>query len=218
MIKIERVDVFGWEAAIRGLRNPMNSHDKSDSGLKIMNEDDAELGYAPIYEYVIGENDLTLMKKLCKAGTDHRKFLRMINVSMDITAPMFWWAEFDTYKVGTVRNSCSKMHRIHAHDIIPDNFTAEGLTELGGCYAEVFNDVVGACNALREMYNETHDRRYWRALIELLPESYNQRATVQLNYEVLHNMYHARKSHVLDEWVEFCGRIETLPYSELITG
>ena len=218
MIKIERVDVFGWEAAIRGLRNPMNSHDKSDSGLKIMNEDDAELGYAPIYEYVIGENDLTLMKKLCKAGADHRKFLRMINVSMDITAPMFWWAEFDTYKVGTVRNSCSKMHRIHAHDIIPDNFTAEGLTELGGYYAEVFNDVVGACNALREMYNETHDRRYWRALIELLPESYNQRATVQLNYEVLHNMYHARKSHVLDEWVEFCEWIETLPYSELITG
>ena len=218
MIKIERVDVFGWEAAIRGLRNPMNSHDKSDSGLKIMNEDDAELGYAPIYEYVIGENDLTLMKKLCKAGTDHRKFLRMINVSMDITAPMFWWAEFDTYKVGTVRNSCSKMHRIHVHDIIPDNFTAEGLTELGGSYAEVFNDVVGACNALREMYNETHDRRYWRALIELLPESYNQRATVQLDYEVLRNMYHARKSHVLDEWVEFCEWIETLPYSELITG
>ena len=218
MIKIERVDVFGWEAAIRGLRNPMNSHDKSDSGLKIMNENDAELGYAPIYEYVVGENDLTLMKKLCKAGSDHRKFLRMINVSMDITAPMFWWAEFDTYKVGTVRNSCSKMHRIHAHDIIPDNFTAEGLTELGGYYAEVFNDVVGACNALREMYNETHDRRYWRALIELLPESYNQRATVQLNYEVLHNMYHARKSHKLDEWVEFCEWIETLPYSELITG
>ena len=109
------------------------------------------------------------------------------------------------------------MHRIHAHDIIPDNFTAEGLTELGGYYAEVFNDVVGACNALREMYNETHDRRYWRALIELLPESYNQRATVQLNYEVLHNMYHARKSHKLDEWVEFCEWIETLPYSELIT-
>lgn len=218
MIKIERVDVFGWEAAIRGMRNPMNSHDKSDSGLKIMNENNAELGYAPIYEYVVGENDLTLMKKLCKAGTDHRKFLRMINVSMDITAPMFWWAEFDTYKVGTVRNSCSKMHRIHAHDIIPDNFTVEGLTELGGYYAEVFNDVVGACNALREMYNETHDRRYWRALIELLPESYNQRATVQLNYEVLRNMYHARKSHKLDEWVEFCEWIETLPYSELITG
>ena len=214
MIKIERVDVFGWEAAIRGMRNPLESWKKSDSGYVTEYDEggfDAEF-------YNIGENDIALMKSLVKAGTDHRKFLRMINVSMDITAPMFWWAEFDTYKVGTVRNSCSKMHRIHAHDIIPDNFTAEGLTELGGYYAEVFNDVVGACNALREMYNETHDRRYWRALIELLPESYNQRATVQLNYEVLRNMYHARKSHVLDEWVEFCEWIETLPYSELITG
>lgn len=221
MIKIERVDVFGWEAAIRGMRNPLESWKKSDSRWGcVPGHTYPTCGEDCRYEceYIIGENDLKLMKNLCKAGTDHRKFLRMINVSVDITAPMFWWAEFDTYKVGTVRNSCSKMHRIHAHDIIPDNFTAEGLTELGGYYAEVFNDVVGACNALREMYNETHDRRYWRALIELLPESYNQRATVQLNYEVLRNMYHARKSHVLDEWVEFCEWIETLPYSELITG
>ena len=232
MIKIERVDVFGWEAAIRGLRNPMNSHDKSDSGLKIMNEDDAELGYAPIYEYVVGENDLTLMKKLCKAGADHRKFMRMIIVSMDITAPLYWWKEYDTYKVGTVANSCSTMHKIADKEFTLDDFSHEHLTDkwsdeneliaYNGEYNNAPQDVleftIDALNLYRIRYIETNDIKYWYDMIQILPTSYNQRRTVQLNYEVLHNMYHARKSHVLDEWVEFCEWIETLPYSELITG
>ena len=232
MIKIERVDVFGWEAAIRGLRNPMNSHDKSDSGLKIMNENDAELGYAPIYEYVVGENDLTLMKKLCKAGTDHRKFMRMINVTCDIVAPLYWWKEYDTYKVGTVANSCSTMHKIHAKEFTLDDFSHEHLTDkwsdeneliaYNGEYNNAPQDVleftIDALNLYRIRYIETNDIKYWYDMIQILPTSYNQRRTVQLNYEVLHNMYHARKSHVLDEWVEFCEWIETLPYSELITG
>ena len=232
MIKIERVDVFGWEAAIRGMRNPMNSHDKSDSGLKIMNENDAELGYAPIYEYVVGENDLTLMKKLCAAGSDHRKFLRMINVTCDIVAPLYWWKEYDTYKVGTVANSCSTMHKIHAKEFTLDDFSHEHLTDkwsdeneliaYNGEYDNAPQDVleftIDALNLYRIRYIETNDKKYWYDMIQILPTSFNQRRTAQLNYEVLRNMYHARKSHVLDEWVEFCEWIETLPYSELITG
>ncbi len=232
MIKIERVNVFGLEAAIRGIRNSMNSHDKSDSGLKIMNENDAELGYAPIYEYVVGENDLTLMKKLCAAGSDHRKFMRMINVTCDIVAPLYWWKEYDTYKVGTVANSCSTMHKIADKEFTLDDFSHEHLTDkwsdeneliaYNGEYDNAPQDVleftIDALNLYRIRYIETNDIKYWYDMIQILPTSYNQRRTVQLNYEVLHNMYHARKSHKLDEWVEFCGWIETLPYSELITG
>ena len=226
MIRIENIDVFGWEAAIRGLRNPMNSHDKSDSGLKIMNEEDVEFGYEPNYEYVVGENDLTLMKKLCKAGTDHRKFMRMINVTMDITAPLYWWKEYDTYKVGTVANSCSTMHKIADKEFTLNDFSHEHLLngfagyDIGIQYNSEYDDspedvleyIIYALNKCREKYLETNDKKYWWQMIQLLPSSYNQRRTVQLNYEVLLNMYHARKNHKLDCWREFCKWIETLPY------
>lgn len=226
MIRIENIDVFGWEAAIRGMRNPMNSHDKSDSGLKIMNEEDVEFGYEPNYEYVVGENDLTLMKKLCKAGTDHRKFMRMINVTCDIVAPLYWWKEYDTYKVGTVANSCSTMHKIADKEFTLDEFSHEHLLngfagyDIGIQYNSEYDDspedvleyIIYALNKCREKYLETNDKKYWWQMIQLLPSSYNQRRTVQLNYEVLCNMYHARRNHKLDEWVEFCKWIETLPY------
>ena len=205
MIKIENTATYGWEAAIRGMRNPMNSWDKSDSICD-------EIGLV-----AIGDNDLALMKKLAAAGTDHRKFMRMINVTVDITAPLYWWAEYDTYKVGTVRNSCSKMHTIHINPFDIDNFSHEGCDEIP-IAKEGLNHIISVCESLRESFNATHDKKYWRAIIELLPESYNQRATVQLNYEVLTNMYHARKNHKLDEWHTFCEWIETLPYSGLITG
>lgn len=238
MIKIENVDVYGWEASIRGLHNPMNSWEKSDSKWCYENQrnksrcsqmvcDDC---VKPFYE--IGENDLTLMKKLCKAGTDHRKFLRMINVTCDIVAPLYWWKEYDTYKVGTVANSCSTMHKIHAKEFTLDDFSHEHLTDkwsdeneliaYNGEYNNAPQDVleftIDALNLYRIRYIETNDIKYWYDMIQILPTSFNQRRTVQLNYEVLRNMYHARKSHVLDEWVEFCEWIETLPYSELITG
>lgn len=219
MIKIERVNVFGWEAAIRGMRNPMNSWDKSDT---IFDGD----------KWCMGENDLKLMKSLVQAGSDHRKFLRMINVTCDIVAPLYWWKEYDTYKVGTVANSCSTMHKIHAKEFTLDDFSHEHLTDkwsdeneliaYNGEYNNAPQDVleftIDALNLYRIRYIETNDIKYWYDMIQILPTSYNQRRTVQLNYEVLHNMYHARKSHVLDEWVEFCEWIETLPYSELITG
>ena len=219
MIKIERVDVFGWEAAIRGMRNSMNSWDKSDT---IFDGD----------KWCMGEKDLKLMKSLVQAGSDHRKFLRMINVTCDITAPLYWWKEYDTHKVGTVANSCSTMHKIHAKEFTLDDFSHEHLTDkwsdeneliaYNGEYNNAPQDVleftIDALNLYRIRYIETNDIKYWYDMIQILPTSYNQRRTVQLNYEVLHNMYHARKSHVLDEWVEFCERIETLPYSELITG
>lgn len=228
MIKIERVDVFGWEASIRGLRNPMNSWDKSDTIWGEKREDG-------LWQYSvpqIGENDLKLMKSLVGAGADHRKFMRMINVTCDITAPLYWWKEYDTYKVGTVANSCSTMHKIHAKEFTLDDFSHEHLTdkwsdeneliayngEYNNAPQDVLEFIIDALNLYRIRYIETNDIKYWYDMIQILPTSYNQRRTVQLNYEVLHNMYHARKSHVLDEWVEFCEWIETLPYSELITG
>ena len=220
MIKIENVEVMGWEAAIRGCRNPMNSWDKSDS-LYIPfshcdEENDLKIaklcgGVAPI----IGKNDLTLMKKLSKAGTDHAKFLRMINVTCDITAPMFWWFEYDTYKVGTVKNSCSKMHKIHIKPFLYDDFTHEGIDEVTTDYPElkrIFRNYIETIEELRLLFNKTQEKKYWRALIEMLPESYNMRATVLTNYQVLKNMYHARKNHKLDCWIEFCRWCETLPY------
>lgn len=214
MIKVENIEVFGWEASIRGLRNPMNSWEKSDSrwysigtpGTNPAADNDRYLRE----KYCIGENDMKLMKNLRKAGTDHRKYLRMINVTMDITAPMYWWSEYDTYKVGTVANSCSKMHRIHAKEFTLDDFSYEHLDT--GWYTCLSETIIPLLNKAREKYVETKDKYYWWMLIQLLPASYNQRRTVQLNYEVLLNMYHARKEHKLDEWREFCKIIESLPY------
>lgn len=224
MIKLENVEVFGWESAIRGMRNPMNSWEKSDSGY--VTECD-EGGFEAEF-YNIGENDLELMKSLVKAGTDHSKFMRMINITLDITAPLYWWKEFDTYKVGTVRNSCSTMHKITEKEFTLDDFSHEHLTlshtedfPLGKCDSiDILKETIKYLNMYRERYNNADDtdwkKRYWWQMIQLLPSSYNQRATVQLNYVVLRNMYHSRKNHKLDEWVEFCKWIETLPYSELI--
>lgn len=209
MIKIENVEVFGWEAAIRGMRNPMNSWEKSDSGY--VTECD-EGGFEAEF-YKIGQNDLELMKKLIAAGSDHSKFMRMINVTFDITAPLYWWKEFDTYKVGTVRNSCSTMHKIHSKEFTLDDFSCE---HLNGVYMDFLKDTIRHLNQSRELFINSSKKEWWWQIIQLLPSSYNQRATVHLNYAVLRNMYHSRKNHKLDEWVEFCKWIETLPYSELI--
>lgn len=223
MIKIENIEVYGWEAAIRGMRNPMNSWDKSDSYPAVDCDKCGEIERKGIcypkehdcsqYEcFEVGENDLKLMKNLSKAGTDHSKYLRMINVTMDITAPHFWWAEFDTYKVGTVRNSCSKMHKIHVKEFVIDDFSTEGIEECDGRTIEVFICVSNELERLRRLFNETHEKKYWRAIIELLPMGYNLKATVQLNYQVLKNMYFARRNHKLKEWHTFCDTISTLPY------
>ena len=214
MIKIENVEVFGWEAAIRGMRNPMNSWDKSDSGY--VTEYD-EGGFEAEF-YKIGQNDLKLMQSLVNAGSDHSKFMRMINVTLDITARMYWGAEYDTYKVGTVRNSCSKMHKIHEKEFSLDDFSIDDFyyedDKVGMHLSDMFKNVVADCGFLRKKFVETGDKKYWRGLIQLLPESYNQRATVQLNYAVLRNMYHSRKNHKLDCWRTFCEWIETLPYAK----
>lgn len=224
MIKIENVDVYGFEAAIRGMRNPLNSWDKSDSVTKERFCYDTE---KVIDEFYIGKNDLELMKNLVVAGTDHAKFMRMITVTMDITAPMYWWKEASTYKVGTVRNSCSTMHTIHKKEFTLDDFSHEHLiseetqtenerlVELPYTYA--LETIISFLNGAREMYIETKGKKYWWQIIQLLPSSYNQRSTVQLNYAVLRNIYHSRKAHKLDEWRDFCKWIESLPYSELIT-
>ena len=229
MIRIEFTDVFGWESAIRGMRNPMNSWDKSDSyfanhtdvdGMKYK-QLDVNDGVTTNW-MTLGENDLTLMKKLVKAGSDHSKFMRMIHVACDITAPLYWWKEYDTYKVGTVANSCSTMHKIASKliefsDFSVDDFPLYG--EDGLPFADVFMDIVLDCETLRKKYIETGDKRFWRALIQLLPCSYNQKRTVDLNYAVLRNMYHSRRNHKLDEWHTFCEWVEGLPYAkELICG
>ena len=215
MIEFENVEVFGFEAAIRGMRNPLNSWDKSDSTFTDVFED------YEFHDYYmkcadIGDNDLDLMKQLVNAGSDHSKFMRMINVTVDITAPLYWWAEYDTYKVGTVRNSCSKMHKIHSKEITLDDFSIDDFeVEDGEIFlSDCFKNVVADCEMLRKLFVETGDKKYWRGLIQLLPESYNQRATVQLNYAVLRNMYHSRKNHKLDCWRTFCEWIETLPYAK----
>ena len=206
MIKLSNTEVYGWQAAIRGMRNPMNSWDKSDS---VFNA-----GYSG-NGIIIGDNDLALMKKLASAGTDHRKFMRMINVTVDINAPLYWWKEFDTYKVGTVRNSCSTMHKLTAKEFTLDDFSYEHLDD---CGLDHIKNTIDLLNEIRRYYIETKNKFDWLQIIQLLPSSYNQKATVQLNYEVLANMYHARKNHKLYEWRIFCNWIETLPYSELITG
>ena len=213
VIKIENTDVIGWEHAIRGMRNPLESWDKSDSCMSV---EAVEEGYG-----WIGENDLSLMMKLRNAGSDERKFMRMIIVYVDITAPLYWWKEFDTYKVGTVANSCSTMHKIHAKEFTLDDFSYEHLCISSFGIADsvaVLQDVICTMNYHREMFLETKKKEYWWDMIQLLPTSYNQKRTVMLNYEVLTNMYHARKAHKLDEWREFCRWIESLPYPQLITG
>ena len=208
MIRIEKTYVFGWESAIRGMRNPMNSWDKSDTEYEQI---------APtLYRRTIGANDLTLMKKLVKAGSDHSKFMRMINVTCDITAPLYWWKEYDTYKVGTVANSCSTMHKIHAKEFTLADFSWEHLGNRSLCTLE---RVIDDMNYYRERFIETKDKECWWQMIQLLPTSYDQKRTVQLNYAVLRNMYQSRKSHKLDEWRAFCAWVEGLPYAkELICG
>jgi len=222
MIKLENVTVYGWEAAIRGMRNPMNSWDKSDSFPKERKYTGD--GYIEYNRFEIGPNDLDLMKRLIKAGPDHSKFMRMIGVFADIVAPLYWWKEFDTYKVGTVANSCSTMHKIHDKEFTLDDFSHEHLltpneVEWGEIIPSIWlNETIILLNQNRKKFIETKDKRYWWNMIQLLPSSYNQRRTVSLNYAVLANMYPARRAHKLDEWVDFCKWIETLPYSELITG
>lgn len=217
MIKIENVETFGWETAIRGMRNPMNSWDKSDSEFNVSTywDDECTMEYEH-YDVIVGNNDLKLMKKLSRAGNDHGKFLRMINVTMDIVAPLYWWKEFDTYKVGTVANSCSTMHKIQAKEFTLDDFSHEHLMMIN---IEVLQSVIDVLNGHRKEFIETKDKKYWWQMIQLLPSSYNQRRTVQLNYAVLKNMYHSRKAHKLNEWLRFCKWVESLPYSrELIVG
>lgn len=212
MIKIENVDIFGWESAIRGMRNPLNSWDKSDSVFNYPDCFNCPHAYilCDLMDcVVIGENDLKLMKNLSRAGSDHAKYLRMINVTVDLTAPLYWWKEFDTYKVGTVANSCSTMHKIHSKEFTLDDFSCEHLSQYN---KSVLQDVICALNRSRDEFTHFKDKYIWWQMIQLLPSSYNQKRTVQLNYQVLKNMYFARRNHKLDEWVEFCKWFETLPY------
>ena len=251
MIKLENTEVIGWEHAIRGMRNPMNSWEKSDTwkceyyetcrdcpankptGCFNMNDD-----------IVIGPNDHKLMMSLAKGGPVHAKYRRMINVYVDITAPLYWWKEFDTYKVGTVANSCSTMHKIHAKEFTAADFSDDHIDDIWGYEPEVrymaptiefetrtntitnyvlgpddiLNLTIKMLNRCRELYLKTKEKTYWWQMIQLLPTSYNQKRTVMLNYEVLNNIYHSRKNHKLDEWHVFCDWIENLPYSEIIIG
>ena len=236
MLKIENTEVMGWEAAIRGMRNPLNSWEKSDSfchpSLGHCNDCPVRNKCAYIFEQdgkpyrsEIGPEDLDLMTRLRNAGTDHRKFMRMVAVYLDITAPLYWWKEFDTYKVGTVANSCSTMHKIHAKEFTIDDFSHEHL--LDDPMADTFQikspwdilySTIDMLNLCRKKYLKTKDKKYWWQMIQLLPSSYNQRRTVMLNYEVLANIYKSRRNHKLDEWHTFCDWIEKLPYSELIRG
>lgn len=251
MIKIENTETYGWKAAIRGMRNPLESWKKSDSlfnigylrddngfiymsGYDICDEQE-EINMCSSHGFTLGDADLALMKKLVAAGTDHSKFMRMINVSCDIIAPLYWWKEMDTYKVGTVANSCSTMHCIHKKEFTIDDFSHEHLeddinmklkqlisnakanTDVLTVPLALLRVTIGCLNVQREAYLKTKDKRYWWQMIQLLPSSYNQRRTVMLNYAVLRNIYHARKNHKLDEWRDFCEWIEGLPYSELIT-
>lgn len=250
MLKIENTEVMGWEHAIRGMRNPKNSWEKSDSGVCATHgpahcadcvytdchADDVEIST----KYILGSNDLNLMTTLRNAGTDHRKFMRMITVYLDITAPLYWWKEFDTYKVGTVANSCSTMHKIADKEFTLADFSCEHLDrepyhrnwiesvivdeditsphKVWMTPFDVLRCTIEMLNAYRKNYIETKDKQDWWQMIQLLPSSYNQRRTVMLNYEVLANIYKSRRNHKLDEWHTFCDWIESLPYSELITG
>ena len=229
MLKVENVEVLGWEHAIRGMRNPKNSWAKSDSGPECPYGKEKCCGECQ-QNFCIGPNDKQLMMALRNAGTDHRKFMRMITVYLDITAPLYWWKEFDTYKVGTVANSCSTMHKIAEKEFTLENFSCEHLLSYWGeekvnptiiypCTPmQHLNETIACLNVCRKKYLETKDKKYWWQMIQLLPSSYNQRRTVMLNYEVLANIYKSRRNHKLDEWHTFCDWIEGLPYSALITG
>ena len=244
MIEITNTEIVGWEHAIRGMRNPMNSWEKSDSGycLKEMpcrscNEDRNKCKeHIDNGDFIIGPNDLDLMRRLAKGGPDDRKFMRMIVVYCDILAPLYLFKELDTYRVGVEKNSCSTMHKIHAKEFVWEDFSDEHLDDernvlencneyqLGDHYwpkytaRDILNLTIYALNYYRDLYLKTKDKKYWWQMIQLLPTSYNQKRTLMLNYEVLCNIYHARKNHKLDEWHTFCDWIEGLPYSELITG
>lgn len=246
MLKIENTEVMGWEHAIRGMRNPKNSWEKTDSYPAvdcgkcgkieregICKKEDRDCTGFECFE--VGSNDLKLMTTLRNAGTDHRKFMRMITVYLDITAPLYWWKEFDTYKVGTVANSCSTMHKIHAREFTVDDFSHEHLLSMANNDAgdalflndannirvdgdDLLGLIINVLNYYRGRYIKTKDKRYWWQMIQLLPSSYNQKRTVMLNYEVLANIYKSRRHHKLDEWHTLCDWIESLPYSDLITG
>lgn len=211
MIKIENVEVVGMKAAVRGMRNPKNSWEKSDSSV------------VDGHSFFVGDNDFALMRTLANAGTDHGKFMRMIHVQCDVTAPLYWWKEADQYKVGTVTDSCSTMHKIAAKEFTLDDFSHEHLLGKAVQYngyvpTSVLECTIGALNEFRKLYLESKNKVFWWQMIQLLPSSYNQLRTWDLNYAVLKNIYHARKDHKLDEWHDFCDWIESLPYSELITG
>lgn len=218
-IKIEKVDVYGWEASIRGMRSPMNSWDMSDSDWEFV-EDPSIINPHDEVKFIAGAKDLDLMQRLSKAGSDHGKFLRYIDVTCDITAPLYWWKEYDTYKVGTVANSCSTMHKIHAKEFTLDDFSHEHLidNEYIGDTIYVRNslgmlmDTMYFLNHCRDEFLRTKDKTWWWQMIQLLPSSYNQKRTLQLNYQVLKSMYFARRNHKLDEWHDFCRWCESLPY------
>lgn len=203
MLKIENVSTSGWKAAIRGMRNPKNSWAQIDSAVVNGNS------------FVVGNNDYDLMYRLASAGTDHGKFMRMIHVQCDVTAPLYWWKEADQYKVGTVTDSCSTMHKIHAKEFTLDDFSHEHLNDES---TEYLSELVDLLNRYRELFLKDKNKSWWWQMIQLLPSSYNQLRTWDLNYAVLQNIYHARRNHKLDEWHDFCDWIESLPYSDLITG
>lgn len=218
MIKFENTNVVGWESAIRGMRNPMNSWEKSDSVKCYANANCPGICKDNMSGMHIGSNDFNLMTRLRNAGTDHRKFMRMITVYVDITAPLYWWKEFDTYKVGTVANSCSTMHKIADKEFTLEDFSCEHLET---AWLATLKETIKLLNWARDSYrlcDEDVKKEWWWQMIQLLPSSYNQKRTVMLNYEVLVNIYKSRKNHKLDEWIDFCKWIENLPYSELITG
>ena len=238
MLKVENVEVTGWEHAIRGMRNPLNSWEKSDSEFEVIDDPthDGSDGFIRVAgdgitgDY-IGPKDQSLMMTLRNSGTDHRKFMRMLTVYVDITAPLYWWKEFDTYKVGTVANSCSTMHTIHAKEFTLEDFSYEHVLRDNSVtvnYVEndfrILNNLqwlmltIDLLNAMREAYLKTKDKVFWWQMIQLLPSSYNQKRTVMCNYEVLCNIYESRRTHKLDCWHTLCDWMETLPYSELITG
>lgn len=208
MIRIENTEVFGLDAAIRGMRNPLESWNQSDSCY----------GYTAVEgdkRYVVGIKDKLLMKKLVNAGTDHSKFMRMITVICDIIAPLYWWKEFDTYRMGVEKNSCSTMHTLHKRDLTVEDFSMELICDR---YMPEFEAIIEAINDARRMYIDTGDKAFWDSMIQLLPSSYNQKRTAMVSYQALRNMYNARKSHKLQEWRDFCEWCKTLPIAWLITG
>ena len=224
MIKVEHIETFNFEGAIRGLRNPMNSWDKSDSAMCLRDMDDCKTepachcpkdGDFEADWFCIGKNDLSLMKRLFKGGSEHRKYLRQIIVSMDITAPLYWWKEFDTYKVGTTANSCSTMHKIHARPLTIRDFSTEWLEPEA---REALLGVLDTINTFRDCYSTSHEKSDWYQMIQLLPTSYNQKRTVTMNYENVVSMIHQRENHKLDEWNEFVDILKGLPYVKEIMG